>query len=105
MSRRKTDDIQPEQAEQTTTTPTDELESVVREWLYFLAENMPTLAVRLVVDELHAAGIHSQAGLATAPIPVVAAALRAAWQTDAHSLTGAAARFVKGEPIHDHPQA
>lgn len=71
----------------------DDLEGVVRQWLYFLAENMPTLAVQLVVDELRAVGIHSQADLAAAPVPVVAAAIRAAWQTDAHSLTGLAAHW------------
>jgi hypothetical protein len=75
------------------TPPADELEAVVREWLYFLAGHMPTLAIEQVVRELRAAGIDSQAALAAAPIPVVAAAIRAAWQTDAHSLTGIAARW------------
>lgn len=94
MTRRKTDENAPVVGG---ASGEDELAAVVREWLYFLAEHMPTLAVELVVRELQAAGIRSQAELAAAPIPIVAAAIRAAWQTDAHSLTGLAARFVKGE--------
>ena len=98
MTRRKTDDEQPVGA-----ADTDDLSAVVREWLYFLVENMPTVAIQEVVRELHAAGIHTPAGLAAAPIPVVAAAIRAAWQTDAHSLTGLAARYQQGV-AHGHTE-
>lgn len=76
----------------------DELEAVVREWLYALAEHRPDLAVRRVVDELRAAGIGGRAELAVAPIGLVAAAIRAAWQTDAHSLVGLAARGRANQP-------
>lgn len=87
MSRRKTDEETARAAQ------ADDLEWVVQQWLYSLAENKPALAVQRLVDELRAVGIRSQADLAAAPIPLVAAAIRAAWQTDAHSLTGLAAHW------------
>jgi predicted short-subunit dehydrogenase-like oxidoreductase (DUF2520 family) len=97
MTRRKTDD------EQAVTPPADGLEAVVREWLYFLVEHMPTMALEMVVRELRAAGIDTPSALAGAPIPLVAAAIRTAWQTDAHSLTGLAARYQQGV-VHGNPE-
>ncbi len=102
MSRRKTDEPLAEDVQGDS--PEDGLTEVVRQWLYFLAQHTPTLAEELLVAELRAAGLHTPADLAKAPIAVVAAAIRAAWQTDAHSLTGLAAQYVEGAK-HEHPQA
>lgn len=88
MTRRKTDEPATENG--ASVPPPDPLIFIVNEWLY---EPAGPVALERILAELHAAGLHTVEQLAAAPIGVVSQALRAAYQADAHKLTGIAARW------------